>query len=369
MNLLLTIASGRRMRARFVLAMGLILAGAAHSTAEEQAADDGLGKHARHIFAPLPDNFATQSRPVKPEQAELGRMLFYEPRASVDGTTSCSRCHLAAQYGTDGLPKSHGARDKILKRNAPTVFNAAIQFKAHWDGVNDDVEMQAHRSLTGPGFGNPDSQSGLARLRAITGYTELFQRAFPGDKELVTLAQWETAIGAYERTLVSPSRFDDYLRGKSEALSPAERQGLQKFISVGCAECHLGAGVGGTKFEKFGVVSDYWTETKSRDLDEGRFDVTHDANDKYVFKVPGLRNVARTPPYFHDGSVERLEDAVQIMAKVQIGETLSEPDLRSIVTFLECLTGPIPANFRQAPILPPGGFVAPGTPAAGQTAP
>ena len=184
----------------------------------------------------------------------------------------------------------------------------------------------------------------------------------------MTLAQWETAIGAYERTLVSPSRFDDYLRGKSEALSAAERQGLQKFMSVGCAECHLGADVGGTKFEKFGVVSDYWTETKSRDLDEGRFDVTHDANDKYVFKVPGLRNVARTPPYFHDGSVERLEDAVQIMAKVQIGETLSEPDLRSIVTFLECLTGPIPANFRQAPILPAGGFAAPGAPAAGQTA-
>ena len=179
MNLLLTIASGRRMRARFILAIGLVLAGAAHTAAEDQAADDSLLKQARHIFAPLPDNFATQSRPVKPEQAELGRMLFYEPRASVDGTTSCSRCHLAALYGTDGLPKSHGARNNILKRNAPTVFNAAIQFKAHWDGVNDDVEMQAHRSLTGPGFGNPDSQSGLARLARSPVTRSCFSAPFP----------------------------------------------------------------------------------------------------------------------------------------------------------------------------------------------
>ena len=165
----------------------------------------------------------TATRPIKPEQASLGRLLFFEPRVSVDGTVSCARCHQAALHGTEGLPKSHGALTNILKRNAPTVFNAAFQFKAHWDGVNDDVEMQAHRSLTGPGFANPDAESALKKLGEIAGYRELFEKAFPGEKELVTLKQWSTAIGAYERTLVSDSRFDDYLRGSATAISSVER--------------------------------------------------------------------------------------------------------------------------------------------------
>lgn len=343
---------------RVMLTWGLLIAGTSNfgiATVNAEEAD-ALFKQAARFFDPLPADMATKERPISPKLVNLGRMLFFEPRASVDGTVSCSRCHQAALYGTDGLPKSHGARDKQLSRNAPTVFNAALQFKAHWDGVNDDVEMQAHRSLSGMGFGNPNTASGLAKLKAIPAYAPLFQEAFPDAKETITVDQWAQAIGAYERTLVSPSRFDDYLRGKREALSPLEQQGLKTFISVGCAECHLGPVVGGTKFEKFGIVSDYWTETQSKEIDKGRFNITQKPGDLYVFKVPGLRNVAMTPPYFHDGSVESLSEAVQIMAKVQSGETLKNDEVRSIVAFLECLTGSIPANFQQAPVLPAAGF-------------
>jgi cytochrome c peroxidase len=324
-------------------------------TVNAEEADDLLQK-AGKFFAPLPADMATKERPISPKLVHLGRMLFFEPRASVDGTVSCSRCHLAALYGTDGLPKARGARDKELARNVPTVFNAALQFRVHWDGGNLDVEMQAHGALGGQAFGNPNRASGLAKLKAIPEYEPLFREAFPDAKETITVDQWAQAIGAYERTLVSPSRFDDYLRGKRDALTPLEQQGLKTFLAVGCAECHLGPVVGGTKFEKFGVVSDYWTETHSKEIDKGRFDITQKPEDLYVFKVPGLRNVAMTPPYFHDGSVESLSDAVQIMAKVQLGETLETDDLQRIVAFLECLTGSIPANFQQAPVLPAAGF-------------
>lgn len=326
------------------------------ATAGDQNADQLLLKQATQLFAPLPPDMAAKERPFSPKLVHLGRMLFFEPRVSVDGTVSCARCHQAALYGTDGLPKSHGARDKLLPRNAPTVFNAALQFKAHWDGVNDDVEMQAHRAPTGLGFGNPDNASAMAKLRAIPGYQQLFQAAFPKEKETVTVDQWSTAIGAYERTLISPSRFDDFLRGKLDALSPIEQKGLKTFISVGCADCHSGPAVGGTKFEKFGVVSDYWKETRSKEVDKGRFNITRNAEDLYSFKVPSLRNVAMTPPYFHDGSVNSLPDAIQIMSKVQLGDTRGAEDLRSIVAFLESLTGPIPANFQEAPVLPAAGF-------------
>lgn len=341
-----------------ILALGLkfLLAGTSVLADEANSEGTSLLKTAQAKFSPLPADMATPARPIKAEQVNLGRHLFFEPRVSVDGTVSCSRCHLPALYGADGLPRSHGALTNVLKRNAPTVFNAALQFKAHWDGVNDDVEMQAHRALTGPGFANPDAANALKKLKEIDGYRELFEKAFPDAKELVTLDQWSTAIGAYERILVSPSRFDDYLRGSATALTATERQGLRKFIEVGCADCHLGANLGGTKFEKFGVASDYWMATKSKEIDKGRFDLTHAKDDLYVFKVPSLRNVEMTPPYFHDGSVDDLRSVVRIMSQVQLGQNVNDQDLESIIAFLKSLTGPIPATFREAPLLPAAGF-------------
>lgn len=319
----------------------------------QAAGDDVLLKDARSLFALLPKDMATETRPITPALVELGRTLFFEPRVSVDGTTSCARCHQPQLYGSDALTKSHGNHDKIGSRNAPTVLNTALQIKQHWSGNREDVEDQATRALTGAGsFGNPDFDAPMTRLKAIAGYQPLFKAAFPGDENPVTAANWGRAIGAYERTLVSRSRFDDFLDGKADALSASERTGLRTFIDTGCVACHNGVGVGGGEFKKFGVVEDYWKATASQPIDEGRGADTKKPEDKFIFKVPSLRNVAMTGPYFHDGSVASLEAAVRIMARVQLGATPSDKEVQDIVAFLGSLTGPLPANYATAPALP-----------------
>ncbi len=336
---------------------GVIALGAAltivSGAAGRAAGDDALLKDALGIFQPLPGDFATAERPITPALVELGRSLFFDPRMSVDGTVSCARCHQPPLYGSDGLSKSHGHHDKIGTRNAPTVLNAALQFKQHWSGNREDVEDQATRALTGAGsFGNPTFHGPMTRLREIAGYRPLFEAAFPGEARLVNSQHWGIAIGAYERTLVSRSRFDDFLGGKTDALSAQERAGLRTFIDTGCVTCHNGVGVGGGAFRKFGVVEDYWNATASAEIDKGRAVDTKKDEDEYMFKVPSLRNVAMTSPYFHDGSVASLETAVRIMARVQLGAAPGDKEVADIVAFLASLTGPLPENYAKAPVLP-----------------
>ena len=320
-------------------------------------ADSELLAEAQNFFKPLPKDMATPEFPITPERVDLGRKLFFDPRISADGTVNCARCHQSALYGTDGLAKPHGSHDRLNPRNAPTVLNAALQFKAHWRGDRDDVEDQAKQALVGPpSFGNPDYASAMSKLNSIRGYAEMFRKAFPGDENPITPENWGRAIGAYERTMVTPSRFDLYLAGDPQALTAAEQQGLRTFINIGCPTCHNGPGVGGGTFQKFGVVEDYWTATGSKQVDKGRFDVTHQQADMYVFKVPVLRNVAMTPPYFHDGSVGTLPQAVGIMARVQLGKSLTDEETNQIVAFLHSLTGELPDNFVNAPVLPASGF-------------
>jgi cytochrome c peroxidase len=340
------------------------LLAASAPVASDRGDDAELQKQAQGLFRPLPKDMATTEFPVTPERVRLGRELFFDPRISADGTVSCSRCHLPALYGTDALPKSVGVHGQLVPRNAPTVLNAGLYFKEHWDGRFANVEEQAKKSLLGPAFGSPDYSAAMARVKAIPGYTKMFQEAFPGEEGPISADNWGKAIGAYERTLVSPSRFDDYLGGKSDALSTAERKGLRTFIETGCVECHKGPGLGGLSFRKFGVISEYWKATGSQDVDKGRFGVTNDQADLYKFKVSGLRNVAMTPPYFHDGAVDALPTAVRIMAKVQLDADLSGPEVDEIVTFLGSLTGTLPEGFERAPALPPGGF---GPPASAPT--
>jgi cytochrome c peroxidase len=331
------------------------------AVAQVGAGDAELQKDAQDRFKPLPRDMGTAELPVSPERVALGRMLFFDPRISVDGTTSCARCHLPTLYGTDALPKSVGVHNQRVPRNPPTVLNAAINVKQHWDGVFESVEDQAKRSLLSPASGNPDFATAMARVQAIGGYTELFEKAFPTEREPVSADNWGKAIGAYERTLVSPSRFDDYLRGNSNALTAAERKGLRTFTDTGCADCHNGAGVGGRTYRKFGEFDDYWTMTGSKDIDKGRFGVTKNSDDLYKFKVPSLRNVAMTPPYFHDGSVDSLSKAVLIMGKLQLNSDLSEREVGELVAFLKCLTGKLPETFERAPVLPAGAFAPPVT--------
>jgi len=178
----------------------------------------------------------------------------------------------------------------------------------------------------------------------------LFAEAFPEEQAPITYKNLSKAIGAFERTLLTPSKWDDYLSGQAEALTLAEKKGLQAFINAGCTSCHSGELLGGNTFQKFGVFHDYWTYTKSTKIDEGRAAVTKNEADKYMFKTPSLRNVAKTAPYFHDGSVADLNEAVKIMAKVNLNKDLKDGEVSSIVTFLEALTGELPEETKQEPL-------------------
>jgi cytochrome c peroxidase len=341
----------------------VVIAGTLSTTAAPQAENTSLLTQAQSIFKPLPAGMATAENPITPEKVELGRMLFFDPRISADGTVSCARCHPPSLYGTDGLAKPIGAEHRVNPRNAPTVLNAALQISAHWRGDRRSVEDQATKALIGPpSFGNPSYDAAVARLRAIPEYRRRFAKAFPNEADPITPDHWGQAIGAYERTLVTPSQFDAYLAGKEVALTAQAKVGLQEFIQVGCVSCHNGVGVGGGMYQKFGVVEEYWKATGSTTIDKGRVEVTQDPADTYVFKVPSLRNVAMTPPYFHDGSVATLPEAVRIMGRVQLGRTLTGEQIGQIVAFLESLTGDLPDGFARAPVLPPAAYQGSKTP-------
>jgi cytochrome c peroxidase len=322
------------------------------------AADEGLLlKQAQLIFKGLPKDVGTADLPLTSQRTELGRMLFFDPRLTIDGNMSCATCHQPALYGTDGLARSIGVRQRPHPRNAPTILNAALSI-IHWRGDRESVEDQVIKAMTSPiTFGQPNEQAALDRLMRIPGYGPLFSAAFPNEEVAMTAPNVAKAIGAFERTLVTPSPFDAYLGGNIDALSPAARRGLEKFMTAGCISCHDGVGVGGTTYRKFGVVEDYWKATGSQTIDKGRIEVTNSPDDLYVFRVPSLRNVAMTAPYFHDGSVAALNDAVRIMARVQLGIDLTVSDTRDIVAFLESLTGQLPATFATVPALPAGSVV------------
>lgn len=314
---------------------------------------DNLLNRARKVFSPLPSIMGSKENPITPEKVTLGKTLFYETRISVDRTVSCAKCHIPGMYGTDGLPKSIGNRCKTNPRNSPSVLNAAGHISQHWIGNRASVEDQAKQALIGPtSFGLPSYEEAERILRGIKGYRDLFEKAFPNEVEPVTVENFAKAVGAFERTLVTPSPFDEFLRGDENALGEEQKRGLRTFMDLGCSTCHNGVYVGGGMYQKFGITKPYWKLTGSKEIDEGRYAVTKKEADKYVFKVPSLRNVAMTPPYFHDGSVEKLEDAVRIMGELQLGKTLTEEQIGEIVAFLKSLTGTIPLDALILPTLP-----------------
>ncbi len=316
-------------------------------------ADEALLQQAKNIFSPLPQVMPSEKNPTTPEKAKLGKILFYETRISVDGTVSCARCHPFGLHAADGLKKSIGNNCKVNPRNAPTILNAAAQVSEHWIGNRTDVEDQAKQAVIGPpSFGMPSYEAVEKKLREIRGYGELFKKAFPGETDSITVNNLAKAIGAFERTLVTPSRFDSYLKGDTTALKEQEKRGLRRYIEAGCIMCHFGPYLGGQTYQKFGIVEPYWKYTKGEPIDEGRYVVTKNEADKYVFKVPIHRNVAKTAPYFHDGSVDRLENAVWIMGKIQLGKDLDKDRVEEIVTFLKSLTGKIPEDALKVPLLP-----------------
>jgi cytochrome c peroxidase len=299
---------------------------------------------AQAVFAVLPTSIDNPDNPVTPEKVALGKKLFYDTRLSKVGNNSCNSCHNMETYGVDNLPFSPGDNGGFGGRNSPTVLNAAFHFVQFWDGRAKDVEEQAAGPIVNPAEMAMPSPAFLEkRINGIAEYKTDFKTVFP-DSKRISITEIAKAIGAFERTLITPSRFDEYLAGKAEALNDQEKEGLKKFMDNGCITCHAGSQLGGNMFQKFGVHKPYWEATRSKKKDEGKFEVTGAESDKYFFKVPGLRNIEKTWPYFHDGSVEKLEDAVAIMADVQLNKKLNEGDVNDIVAFLKTLTGEVPKS-------------------------
>jgi cytochrome c peroxidase len=312
-----------------------------------------LVSEAQKYFQALPGKMISGDNPITPEKTKLGKMLFYDTRFSIDRTTGCFKCHWMNLYGTDGLRKSIGNNYRLNPRNAPTVLNSALQISQHWIGNRKSVEDQAQQALLGHGsFGLESYEQAEAKLNAIPGYPELFQTAFPNDSVSVTARNFGLAIGAWERTLVTPSRFDQLLEGHPNALTEKEQRGLKTFMDTGCKDCHNGVLVGGGMYEKFGITEPYWNLTGSAEIDSGRYLVTHDSADLFVFKVPPLRNVGMTSPYFMDGSVASLHRVVPIMAKLQLGKEVTADQVDDIVAFLNSLTGRISTEAREVPLSP-----------------
>ena len=283
----------------------------------------------------------------KPEVSALGRMLWYEPRLSRAGQLSCNSCHDLATYGVDHRPTPVGNQGHPGRRNAPTVFNAAGQFAQFWDGRANTLEEQASEPILNPLEMAASTESAEAALRSIPEYRALFQQAFPGEAQPVTLPNVARALAAFERGLVTRSRWDDYLAGDTGALEPDELQGLRVFLNVGCMACHTGPQVGASMFKVAGFV-EAWPDQR----DQGRYEVTGRPADRMVFKVPTMKNVAVTGPYFHDGACADLRQAVRLMGRHQLGVDLSESEVGSIVAFLGALTGELPRDTIARPPLP-----------------
>jgi cytochrome c peroxidase len=219
-----------------------------------------------------------------------------------------------------------------------------------WDGRAKDVEEQAGMPILNPiEMAIPSKDFLVKRLSEDKLYAELFKAAFPNEKQALTYDNIAKAIAVFERQLLTPSRFDDYLNGNKSALSLQEKKGLTSFVNIGCVTCHSGALLGGNSFQKFGVHKNYWEATGSKNIDMGLFDITKGEYDKYKFKVPSLRNIAGTHPYFHDGSVKDLSRAVEIMADVQLNYPITKDEVDNIVAFLNALTGKVPEQYAKVP--------------------
>ena len=300
------------------------------------------------IFKALPPVMDSAANPITEEKVALGRMLYYDPRLSRGQDVSCNSCHELNKYGVDNQPVSDGDKGQKGTRNSPTVYNAAGHFVQFWDGRAANVEEQAKGPILNPvEMAMPDEKRVLAVIDSMPEYVEAFQKAFPGEKHPVTFDNLAKAIGAFERNLVTVSRWDKFLGGDQAALSDAEKAGLNKFLDVGCQTCHNGIYVGGSMFQKLGLAKP-WDNAK----DPGRFSVTKQETDRMVFKVPTLRNVEKTAPYYHDGSITALDEAVRQMADHQLARTLSKEEADSIVTFLKALTGELPTEYIKEPPLP-----------------
>lgn len=344
------------MKQLFLLMMAISLLISCENKKKETKKEDAdkpalteLQVKAKGIFGELPAVAENENNLVTEEKVVLGKSLYFDTILSKNKTQSCNSCHNLSSFGVDNLPVSPGDKEATFGgRNSPTTLNAALHIAQFWDGREPDVEAQAGGPVLNPvEMGMPDEKMVVDRLSKEEKYIELFAKAFPEDENAITYDNMKKAIGAFERKLITPSRFDDYLAGDEATLTDIEKKGLQLFFDKGCIACHTGNVLGGNTYQKFGVHTDYWELTKSEKIDKGRFDVTKNEADMYFFKVPSLRNIAKTNPYFHDGSVNDLGEAVNIIAKAQLNVDLTEEENKAIVAFLNSLTGEVPADLAN----------------------
>ena len=298
------------------------------------------------MFAALPAAFESKDNPSTDDKVALGQLLFYDGRLSKTGSVSCNGCHTLDKFGTDGNDFSTGATDKKGQRNCPTVLNAAGQFVEFWDGRAETVEAVVKTHLLSPTeMAMSDETHVVAALKAT--YAAAFKKAFPDEEDPVTAANVGKAIGTFERKLVTPSKWDAFLKGDKTALTDDEKKGFLKFVDVGCPTCHVGPLVGGTMFQKLGKEKP-WPNVR----DKGRSEVTKLPSDDMMFKVAQLRNIEHTGPYFHDASGKTLEEAVKTMASHQLNKDLSDDDAKSIALWLKTLSGTLDPNLQRPPSLP-----------------
>jgi cytochrome c peroxidase len=286
------------------------------------------------------------AKPKNPDMVELGKMLFFDPRLSMSGFISCNSCHNLSLGGTDNLQTSIGHNWQQGPINSPTVLNSSMNLAQFWDGRAKDLKEQAGGPIANPKEMAFTHELAVDVLRSIPQYRARFQQLFGADK--IDIGMVTAAIAAFEETLVTPdSRFDKWLKGDKQALNQTELEGYKLFKESGCTSCHNGATIGGSSFQKFGIYESYKTANKA----EGRSAVTGRDADRFKFKVPNLRNVELTYPYFHDGAAETLEDAVDTMGRLQLGRKFTKEENARIVAFLKSLTGKQPEF--TLPILPP----------------
>lgn len=333
--------------------------GAAPTTNETPAAPKPLREVVGNTFEALP---ATTE--VNRDKMVLGRRLFHDTRLSGDETISCSTCHNLNTGGAEPRVTSTGIRGQVGPINSPTVLNAVFNFAQFWDGRARDLLEQAAGPVTNPIEMGGDWTQILERLKQDQEYVQSFTAIY--GENGITQENVLDAIVEYEKYLVTPSRFDRWLGGDDNALNEEEQRGLRLFVETGCTTCHRGRNIGGDSYQRMGLVNDYFARRGGRitEADLGRFNVTRAEEDRHKFKVPTLRNIELTAPYFHDGSERELAGAVRTMAYVQLGRELADADVNAIVAFLKSLTGEIPADAHM-----PGSAAPAQEPAAAPAAP
>jgi cytochrome c peroxidase len=326
------------------------LAGCAgESTSDEPAERDAAPlERGLEPISPLPTEVD-----LDPRRVALGERLFADPVVSGDGRISCIGCHPLRHGGADGLPLSERPGRGPGKLNTPTIFNVSYSWRLNWTAKFDALEEQLDGPMKNPDIMGTDWAKLLERLRARSDYVRRFAQTYDDG---LTEGNCRDALASYERSLVTPNaKFDRFLRGEA-TLEPDEAAGWRVFREYGCVSCHQGINIGGNMLQRFGVMRDpflrqpdmqlFLGRTETREADLGRFGVTHDAEDRFVFRVPSLRNVALTAPYFHDGSATTLEDAITVMGEVQLGRELGPDRVRALAAFLESLTG----EYRGVPL-------------------